>query len=93
MSGLPRYRALAPGTWFNKVPREEYERLYRAEILSPLDPRETWDRLHELAGGAEPVLLCWERPPLKGTNWCHRRLIADWFERELGRRIPEAPVP
>jgi hypothetical protein len=35
--------------------------------------------VHRLAGGAEPVLLCWERPPFTADNWCHRRMVAAWF--------------
>jgi hypothetical protein len=63
----------------NSVEPAEYLKRY-AEILDALDPQATWDRLHELAGEAEPVLLCWERPLFRMPgNWCHRRLVAGWF--------------
>jgi hypothetical protein len=87
-AGFRVFKALAPGAWFNSVTREEYERLY-AEQLSKLDPAQTKADLEKLAGGAEPVLLCYEKPPFTDTNWCHRRLAAEWFERELGIQVPE----
>ena len=66
----------------------EYRPRYAA-ILDRLDPREQWELLHAKAGGAEPVLLCWERPPLDDRNFCHRRLVAAWFEQHLGVEVPE----
>jgi hypothetical protein len=67
------YRPLAPGPWFNTVDEATYRDLYFREILSPLDPMQTADRLQQLAGDAEPVLLCWERLQTPG-EFCHRRL-------------------
>jgi hypothetical protein len=67
--------------------------LYAAQydlILKTLDPRKVWDELHVLAGGHEPVLLCWEKPPLTDDNFCHRRLAAAWLERHIGVTIPES---
>lgn len=87
-AGFRIYRPLAPGVWFNKVTRPEYERLY-ADQLGLLDAARTWEELHTLADGSEPVLLCWERSPFTDTNWCHRRLVAHWFERSLGVEVPE----
>ena len=86
--GVPSYRPLAPGPWFKSVDWPTYCRLY-GEQLSKLDPRQTWDDLHRLAGDAAPVLLCWEVPPFTDANHCHRRLVAEWFEQELGEAVPE----
>jgi hypothetical protein len=86
---IPSYRALAPGPWFNSVSRDEYERLYAAQ-LAALDPEQVATDLKALAGDAEPVLLCFEKPPFTETNWCHRRLVAAWLHSELGIVIPEA---
>ncbi len=91
-AGFRIYKTLAPGSWFNSVSKEEYERLY-FDGLAQLDPKETWDRLHDLAGGAEPVLLCWEKPPFDDKNWCHRRMVAKWFQDQLGVDVPELTVP
>jgi hypothetical protein len=83
------YRKLAPGPWFNSVSQEEYVRRYNEEILGPLDPRTVYDELCALAGDAEPVLLCWEKPPFGGANFCHRRMVADWLGAALGIEVPE----
>jgi hypothetical protein len=81
--------ALAPGNGLESAGVAEFCALYRHEILRKLDPKQVWDRLHDLAEGAEPVLLGYERPPFSMTNFCHRRLVAEWFERKLGVKVPE----
>lgn len=91
-AGYRRYPKLAPGSWFKnpdyKNNATAFEKRYFAEILAPLNPSEEWERLHQLAGGNEPVLICWE--PLKKTGeYCHRRMVAKWFEEELGVTVPE----
>ena len=88
-AGYRVFKRLAPGKWFNSVSRPEYERLFQLEVLGPLDPQQTLDELITLAGGTEPVLLCWEKPPFHATNWCHRRMVADWFKQKLGIDVPE----
>jgi hypothetical protein len=93
--GIPRrttagyrvYRKLAPGTWFNSVSAEEYYYLYRSEILAPLDPRVIASELIDLAKGSIPVMVCYERTG--GPQWCHRAMVAEWLEQNLGRDIPE----
>lgn len=86
--GFRIFKTLAPGPWFNSVSRPEYEKLF-AEQLAQLDPQAISDKLHEMAAGAEPILLCYEVPPFTDTNWCHRRLVADWLETKLGIGVPE----
>jgi hypothetical protein len=96
--GFRIFKALAPGSWFNSVSREEYEKRFAVEILAPLDANVVANQLQELAGeGVEPHLLCWERPPFDdresdGTNWCHRRIVAQWFQDKLGIEVPELGV-
>ena len=85
---LPRFGALAPGAWFKSAGEDEYRLRYAAQ-LARLDPQATWAALNALAGGAEPVLLCWERP----GQFCHRRLVAGWFEDALGATVPEHEAP
>ncbi len=37
------------------------------------------------------ILMCWCRPrKVDGGLFCHRRLVAEWFERELKMEVPEA---
>jgi hypothetical protein len=88
-AGYRTFRALAPGEWFNKVPKDRYRELYTRDVLGVLDPKTTVDALEALAGEAEPVLLCWERPPFTEDNWCHRRMVAEWFADTLGLSVPE----
>lgn len=62
------------------IDEDEYTRRYRAEVLSKLDPAGVYADLGENA-----ILLCWERP----GAFCHRRLVAEWFEEKLGVSVPE----
>lgn len=95
--GIPRnasagyriYKALAPSRETLAVETyEDYLPRYMAQ-LAQLDPQRVWDDLHRLAGSAQPVLLCYERPPLHRGNFCHRRMVADWFKDTLGQDVPE----
>ena len=58
---------------------DEYEKIYRAEILSKLDPFVIYEK-HQ-----NSVLLCWE----KIGEFCHRRIVASWIERETGHVVEE----
>ncbi|MBI2016543.1 MAG: hypothetical protein HYS77_13555 [Candidatus Rokubacteria bacterium] len=87
--GFRRYPALAPRREMLRMPYGPYRNLYLRDILGPLDPGRVADDLHRLAGGFEPVLLCWERPPFTAANWCHRRMVAEWFAATLGLEVPE----
>ena len=94
-AGFRIYRALAPGKWlFDPVYKNyaTYRERYFSEILAPLDAQKVWDDLHMLAGGYEPVLLCHEHL-LKTGDWCHRRMVAEWFEERLGMTVPEMGLP
>jgi hypothetical protein len=72
------------------VSEPEYRRRY-AEQLALLDPAAVWNELHALAGGDEPVLLCWERKADLEANrvFCHRRIVAAWLEAPLGQIVAE----
>jgi hypothetical protein len=89
-AGFRQYKPLAPGPWFNKVEKGEYEKLYFAE-LAKLDPHQVVRDLEQLAAGAEPTLLCWERKAqiLAGKTWCHRHMVAQWFKTTIGLIVEE----
>jgi hypothetical protein len=88
-SGYRVYRPLNPRREHMKLPPAAFDPLYR-EQLAGLDPRQVWEELHRLAGDAEPVLLCWEKPPfVRGEHWCHRRHVAEWLGEELGIEVAE----
>jgi uncharacterized protein (DUF488 family) len=78
------YKKLAPKYWFfvkYKQDRDEefYIKNYYAEVLSQLDPKKVYE---ELDG---KILLCYE----KETDFCHRFLVADWLEYNLGIKVDE----
>ena len=86
-AGFRMYRKLQPGPWFNSVSPVEYERLYNAEVLAPLEPAKVMADLEAIAGGKIPVLCCYERAG--SGQWCHRALAARWLAESLGIAIPE----
>jgi hypothetical protein len=95
MEGFRVYRALAPGPWFLTTPYDRYVELY-SEQLAKLDAAKVRSQLLALVAPAEPVLLCWERPPLRlpsaadpKGNWCHRTMVTAWFKAELGEILTE----
>ena len=72
---------LAPSRELMKVKDPgEYTWRYQSEVLSVLDAQEIKAKLDD-----NSILLCWEKP---GED-CHRRLVAEWLEQELGIEVPE----
>jgi hypothetical protein len=65
-------------------PTERYMPMYK-QILAKVDPRSILEQLDQLGGGADVAMLCWEKP----GDFCHRHMIADWLEAELGIEIIE----
>ena len=74
-----RYRKLAPTRAMLKLPAKKYLRRYQLK-LKKLDPAKVYEKL-----GDDAILLCWERPGAR----CHRRIVAEWFEKALGVEVPE----
>lgn len=61
--------------------------------LKELNPYELLNTLNKKFGN-DIILLCHELPSLeinKG-HFCHRRLLADWFELETGIIVPEISI-
>lgn len=63
--------------------QEEYEKVYREQVLSKLDALEVWEELNSY--GDNVVLLCHEKYSdiEDGKTFCHRHMIARWLEEEL----------
>ncbi len=76
------YPALAPRRDMLHMDEAPYRVEYQ-KILNGLDPAKVAEDL-----GPDAIMLCWEAP----GKFCHRRLVADWLEEHLGRRVPEAGV-
>jgi len=86
-AGYRSLKALAPGAWFNSITAREYYRLYKAEILAPLDSAATAAKILELANGRVPGLCCYKRPD--GRSWCHRAMAAKRLGAHLKTIAPE----
>jgi uncharacterized protein YeaO (DUF488 family) len=71
-----------------KTPEDiaRFQRVYR-ERLEAFGIDAVKERLEEVAAGAEEaILLCHEKVPEK---FCHRRVLAAWFEEQTGEPIEE----
>ena len=90
--GVKLFRELIPTSHIERTDLDEYREKYFRQ-LSRLDPSETWQTLHELVRGHEPILLCYEEPPFDERNFCHRRMVAEWFEKKLGVTVLEWGAP
>jgi len=76
-----RYVSLAPASW--KLVKEAREDVFRAQFLQQLEQLDAAFIVSYLGEGA--ILLCWEEP----GEFCHRRVVAEWIERETGLVVPE----
>jgi len=71
---------LAPPRWLLKTKDPElFDREYRKQLDS-LDAKQVAED-----PGPDAILLCWESFNVR----CHRRLVAEWLEEELGIVVPE----
>ncbi len=88
------YSALAPKLSFwkvwheniDKISEEENNRYYVNEywnqVLSKLNPEKVYSELDY------SVILCYE----PNTEFCHRHIVAFWFEIFLGIKVPEVKI-
>lgn len=85
----PQLKMLAPPPSLlkaahNGLSHEEYEKQYKRDVLDHLDARDVYDAIIDEYGD-DVALLCFEKP----GDFCHRRLVAEWFETELKVSVPE----
>ena len=78
-----RYLNLAPPREMLHVSKEEFDNFFYNK-LSGMDARQVYDEIVSKFG-SNAILLCWESPNIR----CHRRIVAEWFETELGIVVPE----
>ena len=82
----PEYKTLAP--YWNLmmdykagvITSEQYTELFNEDVLGRLNALDVWHDIRAMYGD-NVTLLCYEKP----GDFCHRRLVADWFKRELGQ--------
>ena len=92
-AGYRMYKALAPRRDMLHLSQDEYRDIFFGDILGRLNPTQVAHDLEKLAAGDEPVLLCFEKPPFTVSNFCHRRMVAEWFKDTLGLNVPEYKQP
>lgn len=94
--GIPKFyggaveQSVAPFGWMLKdgVTRDEYIKAYFSQVLTRINPRQFLDKCKVLSKGKDVALLCYEKP----EDFCHRHLLAEWLNRELGIEVKEFGV-
>ena len=84
-----RYLTLAPlADMFGLNNPQEFKKQYSERVLAKLDPKKVYEEL------ADAVILCYEKwDDIKsGKTFCHRRLVAEWLEKELCVSVPELEI-
>ena len=92
----PEFKPLAPPWELVRkahagLSEADYEAEYRRLVLDHFDPRELYDAIIE-EHGPNVVLLCFEKLATPG-EYCHRRMVAKWFEENLKVEVPEWTKP
>lgn len=64
----------------------QYTEEYIKNVLNKLDKQQVKEFL--ISFDKDIVLLCYE----KSTDFCHRHIVADWIESELGIPVDEYPI-
>ena len=59
-----------------------YVEEYYKQVLSKLNPQEVYEKLDN------SVLLCYE----DNDKFCHRHIVAEWFQITLGVVVPEVKI-
>ena len=87
-----QYKKFAP-SWdiFSKwksgeIDNLQYTERFNQEILGKLDNEEVLKFLDSFE--TDIILLCYE----KSGDFCHRHIVANWIESELGKRVEEYPI-
>lgn len=66
-------------------PDEVYNPRFRKEVLGKVNPTAFYQKLEQMSQGRDVALCCYEKPDEK----CHRFLVAEWMEENLGIEVPE----
>ena len=69
-----------------KSSHAEYEKRYKAEVLSIFKDVSTLiNKISYISGGKEVALCCYEKP----SDFCHRHIVAKWLEEQAGIEVKE----
>ena len=66
----------------------EYTDRYREEVLDKLDKEKIYEYLKAIDETEDVFLICYEK-----DGFCHRHLVADWLENEVGLKVEEYRSP
>ena len=93
LPAIATYLPLAPTRklFHSKLELKAYRAVFMKQ-LAELDPERVRKELKAIHGALEPVLLCYEAPPFDAQNFCHRRMVARWWEEQTGEPVPELVV-
>ncbi len=75
---------LAPMRSMLNMNEKQYVKEYD-KILSKLNPMTVAKKIEKLSNGSDAILLCHE----KAGDFCHRRLVAEWFEKKFNTTVKE----
>lgn len=75
---------------FEPAMRARLDRHYGIDHITGLLAAVTKRAERELGDGTPLVLLCFEDIRLPG-QWCHRQIVAAWWEEKTGQRVEEYP--
>ena len=70
---------------------EEYEEMYKAEVLERADINRILYNILVCAGRDgkdKAVLMCYEAP----NKFCHRHIVAKWINESIGREVKEVDI-
>ena len=90
---LLEFRALAPN-WklmenlkSNKISEDVFVKEYKKQ-LNNLNAKSIFEQINFLSSGNEPILMTHGNK----TSFCHRHILAKWFEEELGVIVEEFKI-
>ena len=75
---------LAPRADMLRMSEEQYEIEFK-KILAGLNPHQIYEKIKMMSKGRNVALLCFE----KSGEPCHRYMVSDWLNKELGLNIKE----
>ena len=87
------YKSLAPNWKLlenlnkKKITEDQFIKSYKEQLFL-LNANTVYDDLNSLVTGFEPIIMT----SVSRKKFCHRHLVAEWFESELGIVIEEYKV-
>ena len=90
---LFEFKSLAPNWKLDQmlkaknITETDFEKEYLVQ-LNYLNANTIFEEINFLTGGKEPILMTHGNK----TSFCHRHILAEWFENELGIKIDEFKI-